>query len=52
MEQWVVSSLAVPGSIPLHMSTVAIKIDSVSISKNDKKNKNTPISISTGVWGQ
>ena len=30
---WVVSSLAVPGSIPLRMSTVAIKIDSVSISK-------------------
>ena len=29
----VVSSLAVPGSIPLRMSTVAIKIYSVSISK-------------------
>ena len=29
----VVSSLAVPGSIPLHMSTVAIKIDSVAVSK-------------------
>ena len=31
---WVVSILAVPGSIHLRMSTVAIKIDFVSISKN------------------
>ena len=32
---WVVSSLAVPGSIPLRMSTVAIK-------KKWQKNKNNP----------
>ena len=37
---WVVSSLAVPGSIPLHMST------------GQKIPKITPIRISTGVWGQ